>query len=157
MSVIKRGEQYFIRQKGNLVALDPQPSHDDVAILQRNYIHTEQRQLIQETDFVVKPLQEIIHRQLYLAVVEYRGKFPENPCKHGNAKHCNNEYIKTKPETMEAVKTAVHHSAPNMAFSQLCTENMDNSPNAPRDLKLVQNAKYRQDRKSRSDGVMVSW
>ena len=86
-----------------------------------------------------------------IAVVEYIGIFPQNVVPHGNAKHCNADYVRSS----EAVKTKLTEKVKNNNGSLLAPRKiyeemvLEDPENAPRDLKQVQNVKYLENKKNR--------
>ena len=59
---------------------------------------------------------------------------------HGNALHHNNEYILTKPNILEKVKSMVDKETPRNVYKEMV---LDDSIEAPRDFKQVRNIKHR--------------
>jgi hypothetical protein len=76
-----------------------------------------------------------------IAVVDYIGIFPQNVDPHGNAKHCNTDYVRSS----EAVKTKLTEKFKNNNGSLLSPRKiyeemvLEDPENAPQDLKQVKN------------------
>jgi len=77
-------------------------------------------------------------------VVEYLGDFPYTVAAHGNVKHANGEFVRTKPELLSEVREKCHTSVdkPRTVYSNIQTAASADELGV-RNLKQVQNVAYR--------------
>ena len=78
-------------------------------------------------------------------VSEYVGQFPANVEVHGNAVFCSAEYVRTKPETLHAVKDAVSRKTtiPSKVYQQMKATASDDQE-CPRNKKQVSHGQRRE-------------
>ena len=138
--------------KGEKRPLDPQPKMDDVLILKRYYTSLKRApDYKKRVTWVEKYPTNNRENSKCIAVVEYIGIFPQNVVPHGNAKHCNADYVRSS----DAVKTKLTEKVKNNNGSLLAPRKiyeemvLEDPENAPRDLKQVQNVKYLENKKNR--------
>ena len=82
------------------------------------------------------------------AVAEYLGTFPSHTAMHRNSKKgAGSEYVRTSEATKEKIKEKVACAPPRNVYSDMVLEN---SFDAPRNLKLVQNIKHKNERGKRN-------
>ena len=74
-----------------------------------------------------------------VATAEYIGRFPDISA-HGNCKKHQKDYIRTKPEIIEAIKCDVANRPPSHVYNEQMNKSVDSD--LPRSLKRFQNAKY---------------
>ena len=63
---------------------------------------------------------------------------------HGNSKHQDTPYTRTKPELLEKVASLVEAKTPREVYKSMVLEN---SFDAPKDFKQIRNIKYQQSKK----------
>ena len=73
------------------------------------------------------------------SIVEYIGEYPNDIASHGNAKHQDTMYTRTKPEVLEKVASLTKGRTPRDVYKSMVLEN---SFDAPKDFKQVRNVKY---------------
>ena len=125
--------------------MEPQPSKEDLVTITRYYTT-----LKRDADYkrrVTRIKSSAIHQSAY-AIVEYIGKYPEKAAPHGNAKHQDTMFTRTKPFVLEKTREKIDVLNPNNRglYKDMV---MDNSLQAPRDLKQVRNLKYQKSKKDR--------
>ena len=132
--VDKKDGKYMTTLRRQRVPLEPQPSEDSILILKRLY-----SELKRDSSYK-RRISWIDTVDLSSSLcIEYIGKFPDITTSHGNAKSENNEYVRTQPQIKEKIKGYTKAAAPRDVYAKMLLED---SINAPRDLKQVQNVKY---------------
>ena len=82
------------------------------------------------------------------AVTKYLGTFPSHTAMHGNSKKgAGSEYVRTSEATKEKIKEKVACAPPRNVYTDMVLEN---SFDAPRNLKQVQNIKHNNERGKRN-------
>ncbi len=147
-----KNKLFYKYSKGEKRPLDPQPKMDDVLILKRYYTSLKRApDYKKRVTWVEKYPTNNRENSKCIAVVEYIGIFPQNIVPHGNAKHCNADYVRSS----EAVKTKLTEKVKNNNGSLLAPRKiyeemvLEDPENAPQDLKQVQNVKYLENKKNR--------
>ena len=136
---VKNG-QYCTRQLGDWVPLVPQPHDEDMLVIRRFYSCLKrQTEYKKRVTWIEKSAKEMGITCMGRAVVEYLGKFPETPSMHGNSeKGSCSEYVRTSESTKSKMIEKVRNDQPQNVYSEMVLEN---SMEAPQDLKQVQNFK----------------
>ena len=145
MYIEKRGEKYVTGR--TRTPLEPQPTENDVLILKRYYSILKRSQLFKRRISWLENCPKT-ESETGLLSVEYIGIFPVDVTPHGNAKSSKTEYVRTAPSVIEKVKKMTDTQAPRAVYGELILEN---STEAPRDIKQCQNATYAQKKKERGD------
>ncbi|KAK3082787.1 hypothetical protein FSP39_005298 [Pinctada imbricata] len=123
------------------VPLSPQPERKDVVQIHRYYTSLRadenfKRIVIWVTSTSRPELDNV-------AIYQYQGKFPEVGCEqpHGNAKENGRPYKRTDPKQLEKVRDEPDEKKPKKIYREMV---LNDSINAPRDIKLIRNARYTQ-------------
>jgi len=137
----KQNDQYVTSVKNQRIPIDPQPDKSDVVILRRAYSKLKRCPSYQRRfSWVVSDIPKSI------AYVEYIGEFPKTISLHGNNKSGHGEYVRTTTEIIIGIKEKVSCQKSREIYTALA---LDDSMEAPRDLKQVQNFKYNEKKKAR--------
>jgi hypothetical protein len=97
-----------------------------------------------------------------MAVWEYVGKFPNTVSVHGNATRSTTKYVRTSQKVMNKASELVETMTPREIYTKMVTDGVgaDGASicEVPRDMKQIENLKYRKAKESRvqSDGVAQS-
>ena len=73
------------------------------------------------------------------AIAEYIGEYPDDIAAHGNARHQDTLYTRTKPEILEKVMSLTEGRTPREVYKSMV---LDNSFEEPKDFKQGRNVKY---------------
>ena len=105
-----------------------------------NILHKLKRnQSFSKTISWFKTLSTEFQHKLCVAVVEYRGDYPINSVSvHRHSKAENGQYVRTCPDTKDAIKRNIPVSA---IFKDLSKANPET---APRDYRVIENQKMQQ-------------
>lgn len=88
---------------------------------------------------------------IHVAVIEYIGTSPRHGQPHGNAKNTTQEYIRTKPEVFDKIKTGIEQRQSSSEIYKNLV--LTDSDNAPRDRHQIRNKKYNEKKKSSSSAI----
>ena len=112
--------------------METQPPTENVITLSRCYAALERDNNYKRR---VTGLGSLVNAQSY-AIVEYLGKYPNEVAPHGNSKHQNTMFVRTKPTILAKISKLSDGS--NIPRQMV----LDNPFEAPRDFKQVRNVKY---------------
>ena len=148
VNFIERGDTlvFVLKIKGifgkmvnrNFTALEPQPNAKEIVTFIRYYCVLQRDRSYKRRITMLDNVQS--SKKSNNAVFEYLGKYPLHTIPHGNARTPGGEYVKTA-HTVKTVIVAnlAHNKLPRQIYTDLVLED---SKEAPRDLRQVQNIKY---------------
>lgn len=122
----KKQNQFFKKEKGNLVLLDPQPDVNSVVILSRYHSKHRKDKKFQKrvSCFQNVPKRNDLHM---MCLFKYIGNYPGEQI-HGNSKRTNQPYIRTtlaqKSAILEGIKHGKKPSAIPKDLEKIDTENL---------------------------------
>ena len=139
MVQLKNG-QYCTKRLGEWVPLEPQPLEEQIMVMRRFYTclkrKPEYKKRVTWIETIGKGMNITCTDK---AVVEYLGEFPTTVSMHGNSKKGScSEYVRTSESVKSDIKDKVKNDQPRNVYSEMV---LNNSMEAPRDLKQVQNFK----------------
>lgn len=122
----------------------PQP--ENVVTLHRYYATLKRDKLYKKRVSWFESIPEVYVQHNHFAVVEYIGVSPRHGQPHGNAKNSSQDYIRTKPEIIDQIKTGISQKKSNFdIYKDMVLTNPDD---APRDKHQIRNVKYNEKKKS---------
>ncbi|CAG2244601.1 unnamed protein product [Mytilus edulis] len=146
----ENGERFlgvFVKTvKGARVPLEPQPNPTEVLVLKRAYTKLQRLPEYQRRISWVVTSPESPASGNGVAFVEYIGIFPTTTSLHGNNKNGHGDYIRTNAQIVDDIKGMVKTQNCREIYTDLA---LDDSMEAPRDLKQIQNFKYNEKKRER--------
>ena len=144
--------QYSTKRQNEWVPLEPQPVDDDVMIMRRFYTSLKRKtDYKKRVTWIEKASSAVGVTCMGKAVVEYLGTFPSIISVHGNSKKgTGSEYVKTCATTKEKINDRIKNEPPRNVY---CDMVLDDSMDAPRNLKQIQNFKQAQVRENKLPGT----
>ena len=119
--VLKNGVYCFERQRDKktvFIPVTPQPSPSSVMQIHRYYAkHTVSAKYEKRVTWIGNPDTDDPHRACH----EYRGSFPGN-APHGKSGPDKDNYIRTKPATLELIKQKVPSTKPQEIYKELIAD-----------------------------------
>ncbi|KAK7469738.1 hypothetical protein BaRGS_00036269 [Batillaria attramentaria] len=145
--------QYVTIVKKERVAMDPQPDEDQILVLRRTYTTLKsdpefKRRITCALKYPAS-MSPVCHD---VFVVEYMGTQSSRMAPHGHAKHNSAPYIRTTAAAKRKMEQLIANSnkKPLAVYEEMV---LDNSTDAPRDLREVQSAKYNMQKNERDNGT----
>ena len=144
---LKNG-QYCTKRLREWVPLEPQPLEEEIMVMRRFYTCLKREpQYKKRVTWIEKIAAGMEVTCTEKAVVEYLGQFPTTVSMHGNSKKgSSSEYVRTSESVKYEIKDKVKNEQPRNVYSEMV---LNNSIEAPRDLKQVQNFKYANSKQQR--------
>ena len=107
------------------------------------YTTLKQNRSYSKTRSWFKTLSSKFQHKSCAAIVEYRGDYPVNSLSlHGNSKAENRQYVRTCPDSKDAIKRKLKENIPVIViFKDLSKANLET---APRDYRVIENMKREQ-------------
>ena len=137
---MKNGKYCTMKLK-DWVPLDPQPLEENVMVMKRFYTSLKRKpDYKKRVTWIEKVSSGLDITSQGKAVVEYLGVFPLTTTMHGNSKKgSSSEYVRTCDTTKKNINDRITDAPPRKVYSDMVLED---SVNAPRNLKQVQNMKH---------------
>ena len=142
LSYVEQKTGVYVKSvKNQRVPLDPQPPNDEILIMHRFYVTLKRQPTYKKRISWIEQFPAGVQpEQPHLAIYEYIGNFPDTPSIHSNMKNASTEYVRTQPAVIEQARKKLKTEAPRAVYEHMV---LDGSPSAPRDLRQVQNIKYK--------------
>ena len=137
------------------VPLEPQPDPGCIMTLRRMYNKLKLDQNYRRRITTVLQLPTFMSDQSALmdvALYEYIGKFP-GLTSHGKSKDDKGFYQRTDPRTVQKLKEEVKNTKPKNLYEAMLHKSTQDFPCGVRDVKQVQNLKYRIEKEERDDAA----
>ncbi len=141
--VDKKDGKYVRFVKGKRVPIEPQPAADEIIVFKRYYIPLKRDPSYKRRISFLTQCPVNMESMKKIGVVEYIDTFCQKPLPHGNSKKTANEYVRTSysvKRKLDEMTETNKKLAPRDIYEQMV---LNGSDCGPRDLKQVQNAKYR--------------
>ena len=147
MVQLKNG-QYCTKRLREWMPLEPQPLEEEIMVKRRFYTCMKRDPRYKKrVTWIRKITRGMKITCTENAVVEYLGRFPTTVSMHGNSKKgSSSEYVRTSESVKNEIKNKVKCEQPRNVYSEVV---LNNSVEAPRDLKQVQNFKHTNSKQQR--------
>lgn len=138
------------REKGKQqwIPLQIQPVEDDVITMRKYYATLKRDSKYSKLVSWFPKLPDQFRDKNNIAVIQYLGIFPEIGSKHGNSTLINDEFVRTKPETIDLIAQESGSINNKKLYAKL-----SKFPDAPRDIKQIRNKKYYENNKNNNSNM----
>ncbi|KAK3107530.1 hypothetical protein FSP39_016804 [Pinctada imbricata] len=144
-TIFKKNNVYCREIKRQMIPLDPQPDSSTVIKLKRYYSKLAKDNNYQRRVSWFENLVENEDSNLHLEIVEYIGTYPGESI-HGNSKHTSQPYKRVSVKQKAIISDGIKHGKIPI---KILKDVNDYDPDNPIDLKVVQNAKYNEQKRQR--------
>ena len=149
----KVNKQFGAKSRKSFVPLNPQPEINDVITATRYYSKLKRDINYQRRITRFDKLRPGMPDNELCMLVEYIGKYPTINFAHGNAKNSKGDYMRTSDNiNSEIIDKIIAHQMPRQVYTDMV---LNDSDNAPRDLRQVQNVKSNVERKKTGTLITV--
>ena len=126
-----------MNKKRKFVPLDPQPSPNQILLLQKNYTTLKiSDQYSRRVTWIAHAPVSFPVASMQKAIYEYLGTYPGHSV-HGNAKHIKRPYNRCPAQVMEKINKLNKCVKPKAVYKQINKENEESE--RPMDIKQISN------------------